>query len=289
MVVTQVMYDKICLITGANAGIGFETARGIAKSGGTVVLACRNRHRGESAVNEIRADSGNDKLYLMLCDLSSQADIRRMVAEFHSRFDRLHVLINNAAMYTPTRSLSADGLELQFASNYLSCFLLTHLLLDLLKTSAPARIVNLSTINHFDVSLDLDDLQSEQIYEPKVVHVRSKLAVILFTYELARRLQGTGVTANCLHPGVIATNLLGEVRNVPPEQRFTEVMGGDPLEAGARTPVFLATSAEVEGVSGKYFDDCKAVPSSSETYDEEKTISLWTISEKLTGMNPISG
>lgn len=277
------------MTTGANSGIGFATAHGLAAAGATVVLLCRDKNRGETAVDEIRADTGNDKLHLLLCDLSSQADIRRTVAEFRSRFDRLHVLINNAAIYTSTRSLSVDGIELQFASNYLSYFLLTRLLLDTLKTSAPARIINLSTINHFDVSLALDDLQSGQTYEPKEVHVRSKLAVILFTYELARRLRQTRVTANCLHPGVIATELLGEVRNVPPQKRFTKAMGGDPLEVGARTPVFLAISPDVERVSGKYFDDCKAVPSSDETYDEVKALRLWKISEKLTRLNAKSG
>ena len=275
------------MITGANAGIGFETARGLAEMGATVILVCRDRDRGEKAAAEIRATTENDNIHLLECDLSSQADIRRLVTEFDARFDHLHVLINNAAMYVPERALSVDGLEIQFATNYLSYFLLTRLLHDKLRSNTPARVINLSTVNHFDVSLDLDDLQSTLSYEPKVVHVRSKLAVILFTYELARRLGDSEVTANCLHPGVIATNLLGEVRNVPPDQRFTAAMGGDSVEAGARTPLFLATSPEVDGVSGRYFDNCRAVRSSDESYDKELAKRLWEISETLTGLEPL--
>jgi NAD(P)-dependent dehydrogenase (short-subunit alcohol dehydrogenase family) len=197
------MHNRICMITGANSGIGLATARELAKTGATLVLVCRDKNRGEAAIKDIRSDTRNDRLHLLLCDLSSQANIRGMVLEYKARFDRLHVLINNAAMYTPEPKLSEDGIELQFATNYLSYFLLTRLLLDTLKASSPARIINLSTVNHFDVSLDLDDLQSENKYRPKEVHVRSKLAVILFTYELARRLKGSNVTANCLHPGVM--------------------------------------------------------------------------------------
>lgn len=269
------------MITGANTGIGFETARGLADSGATVVLVCRNRARGEAAMNAIKA-TGNVDVQLLLCDLSSQVAIRLAVEEFCSRFDSLHVLINNAAMYTGEPVVTEDGVEMQFAVNYLAPFLLTNLLVDTLKASAPARIINVSTVNHFDVVLDLHDLQSERVYEAKIVHMRSKLAVILFTYELARRLQGSGVTANSLHPGVIATNLLGLVRNVPPDQATAEQMGVDALEVGARTPLFLAMSPEVDGISGKYFDDCKVVQSSDETYDEKKARRLWEISERLT-------
>lgn len=278
------MRGKVCLVTGANAGIGFATARGLAEAGATTVLVCRDLDRGNVAVDELRHDTGNDRIELLVCDLSSQRSIRGLVARFKDRFDRLDVLINNAAMYTPGREISADGIESQFATNYLSVFLLTNLLLDTLRASAPARIINLSTVNHFYVTLDLDDLESETSYGPKEVHMRSKLAVILFTYELARRLEGSGVTVNSLHPGVIATNLLGEVRDIPPEQRFTPVMGGDPLEVGARTPIYLATSPEVDGVTGKYFDDCRAIRSSDETYNMPKAECLWRISEELTGI-----
>lgn len=273
---------KQVLVTGGNAGIGLATCHGLADHGASVVLVCRDPARGEQAAAAIRRASGNDDVHLLCCDLSSLSEVRQLSAEVTAAYPGLDLLINNAAMYTGSRVVTVDGFEAQFATNYLSMFLLTRLLLDTLTANAPARIVNLSTVNHFDVSLDLDDLQSERSWSPKLTHIRSKLAVILFTYELARRIEGTGVTANCLHPGVIATNLLGQVRNVPPDRRVAEVMGGDPLAVGARTPLYLATSSEVEGVSGRYFDDCSAVRSSDETYDEQKAARLWEISESLT-------
>jgi NAD(P)-dependent dehydrogenase (short-subunit alcohol dehydrogenase family) len=223
----------------------------------------------------------------MLCDLASQSSIRRAAAEFKERFGHLHVLINNAAMYTDHYRITNDGIEIQFAVNYLGPFLLTNLLAETLVASAPARIINLSTANHFDVSLDLADLQSNANYEPKVVHMRSKLAVILFTYELARRLGTFDVTANTLHPGVIATNLLGQVRRVPVEKRTAEGMGDDvaSLSVGARTPVYLATSLDVAGVTGCYFDNCELVESSPESRDPEKARILWELSARLTGLS----
>jgi len=276
------MHNKVCLITGANAGIGFVTSRALAELGATVILLCRDAGRGENARRNITVETGNDQVHFLLCDLSSQVSIRRAAESFLTQFGSLHVLINNAAMYTENRSLTVDDIEWQFATNYLSCFLLTRLLLEVMKQSAPARIINLSTANHHDVSLDLNDLQSERSYDPKPVHMRSKLAVILFTYELARRLEGTGVTANCLHPGVIATNLLGQVRRIPADKRFTPEMGGDPLETGAKTPVYLASSPSVENVSGKYFEDCRSETSSPETYDRSLARRLWEISAGLT-------
>lgn len=275
---------RVCLVTGGNAGIGLATCRALAAAGAGVVLVCRNAERGRNAVAAIRRETDNPNVHLQVCDLASLAAVRQLAADVARRFPTLNVLINNAAMYTETRELTVDGLESQFATNYLAMFLLTRLMLGVLTENAPARIINLSTVNHFEVRLDLDDLQSSQSWEPKVVHMRSKLAVILFTYELARRIAGSNVTANCVHPGVIATNLLGQVRRVPRERRVPEVIGGDPLEVGADTPVYLATAREVDGVSGKYFEARRAVPSSDETYDEEKAARLWQISESLTGL-----
>lgn len=278
------MTETTCIITGGNAGIGYETARRLAMTGARVVLVCRNAERGEAAIDRLADESGNRELSLQVCDLGSQAAVRRAAEELGGRFKRLDVLINNAALYSPVRRLTADGIEMQFAANYLGHFLLTNLLLDTLKASAPSRIVNLTTINHFQVSLPLDDLQAERSFEPKVVHMRSKLALILFTYELARRLAGTGVTANCVHPGVIATNLLGDVRNVAPQDRITPAMGGRPPEEGGQAPFYLATAAELADVSGKYFDRCREAPSSDETRDREKARRLWAMSAKLTGL-----
>lgn len=277
------MHRHTILVTGANAGIGYVTASRLAAEGMTVVIACRDASKGNDARQKITRETGNADIHLLLCDLASQRAIRQAAADFLHRFDRLDVLINNAAMYSEKRELTEDGIEMQFAVNYLGCYLLTRLLLPMLIRSAPARIVNLSTVNHYSVSLDLGDLQSAHSYEPKAVHMRSKLAVILFTRELARRLHGSGVTANCLHPGVIATSLLGQVRGVPPEARFTEAMGGDPLENGATTPVYLAISPDVAKISGEYFENRRVVESSPETYDEDLAEHLWKISESLAG------
>ncbi len=188
---------QVCLVTGANAGIGFVTAQGLAEHGAAVVLLCRDRGRGEAALARIKQATDNRKLHLLVCDLASQRQIRRAAEQFKALHQRLDVLINNAAIYCRQRTQTEDGLETQFAVNYLSYFLLTHLLLDLLRASAPSRVVNLTTINHHYVSLRLDDLQSERDYEPKTVHMRSKLAVILFTFELARfaRQRGSRPTA----------------------------------------------------------------------------------------------
>ncbi len=203
------MSAKTCLVTGANSGIGFATALGLAETGATVVLVCRNRDRGKAAVAEIAASTGNENLHLMICDLSSQDSIRRLAEKVRTKFSSLDVLINNAAIYAPTRVEIVDGIELQFATNYLGTFLLTNLLLDQLNASDASRIINITTANHLFATLELEDLQSKLNYEPKRVHIQSKLAIVFFTFELAARLAEVNTTVNCLCPGVTATNLLG--------------------------------------------------------------------------------
>jgi len=277
------MSNKICLVTGANSGIGFATALGLAETGATVILVCRNRNRGETAVAEIAARTGNDNMHLMICDLSSQDSIRGLADKVQAKFSTLDVLINNAAIFAPTRVESVDGIELQFATNYLSTFLLTNLLLDQLNAGEASRIINISTANHFDATLELDDLQSKLNYEPKRVHVQSKLAIVLFTFVLAARLTEVNTTVNCLCPGVTATNLLGQFRNIPVEYRFSPQMGGAPPEEGARTPLYLALSSDVGSISGQYFENCEAVASSPESHDKDKAIALWRASEMLVG------
>lgn len=279
------MTGKTCLVTGANAGIGKATALGLAQMGANVVLVCRDPGRGQATLNQIQRQSGSDHVSLLLADLSSQASIRQLAAEFKSNHPSLHVLINNAAVIPPKRTLTADGFETQFAVNHLAYFLLTHLLLDRLKSSAPARIVNVSSQAHRrGVSLDFADLQSTCSYYRSRVYARTKLANVVFTYELARRLEGTRVTANCLHPGIIATNLLGAYIGMPRALRFfTNLLGGS-TEQGARTSLYLATSPEVEDISGRYFVDQKAVPSSTESYDEQTAERLWQVSAELTGL-----
>jgi NAD(P)-dependent dehydrogenase (short-subunit alcohol dehydrogenase family) len=277
------MQGKICLVTGANSGIGKATALGLAQLGATVVMVCRHRAKGEAAQNEIRAKSGNNAVDLLLADLSSQQSIRQLVEVFKQRYSQLHVLINNAGVFNMTRHETVDGLEMTFAVNQLAPFLLTNLLLDVLKASAPARIVNVSSAAHEAGYIKLHDLQSEKHYRPMRTYGQSKLALVLFSYELARRLEGTRVTVNCLHPGFVVTNI-GQ-GNIPPLARtairsILSLFGVSP-EEGARTSIYLASSPNVEDVTGKYF--VKSIPkrSVSISYDESLQSQLWEESAKL--------
>jgi len=282
------MNGKTCIVTGANAGIGKATALGLAKMGAKVVMVCRSRERGEVALAEITRESGNDSVSLLLADLSSQTAIRNLAADFTATSPSLHVLINNAGMIPKRRTVTEDGLETQFAVNHLAYFLLTNLLLDKLKASAPARIINVSSKVHERASIDFDNLQSERSYRPTHVYAWTKLANVLFTYELARRLEGTGVTANCLHPGVVRTgfgkNNSGYAKLI--FQTFQVVARPWILspEKGAATSIYLASSPEVEGVTGKYFVDCRETPSSPASYDEDSQRRLWEVSEEMCGL-----
>lgn len=278
------MNGKICMITGANRGIGWATARELAARGATVVMVCRDRERGDAARREIQQHTGNDEIIVLLADLSSQASIRALVAEFRERFPALHVLVNSAAILPGERRLTEDGIESQLAVNHLSYFYLTNLLLDVLQASVPARIVNIAAAVHDKATFDFNDLQSEKSYDFREVYKKTKLYNILFTYELARRLDGTGVTVNCLDPGVIATRLLGEYRGIPVEEYFTEAMGGAPLEEGAVMPVRLATEPEFEHVTGQYFEDGVVARSSDISRDRDVALRLWQASARLTGL-----
>ena len=281
----QTMQGKICLITGATSGIGKATALGLAKLGATVVLVSRDRARGEQAQSEIQAQSGNPHIDLLLADLSSQQSIRQLADDFKQRYSQLHVLINNAGVFQLRKRLTVDGLDMVFAVNQLAPFLLTNLLLDVIKASAPSRIVNVSSGSHEANYLKLDDLQSEKHYRPMRAYGQSKLALVLFTYELARRLEGTGVTANCLHPGFVATNIAQ--RDLPPIARILAkpvFLFGISPEEGAKTSLYLASSPEVEGVTGKYF--VKSVPRQSAplTHDVSLQHKLWQVCEVMTGL-----
>lgn len=270
------MKDKICIVTGANAGIGKATAQGLADLGASVVMVCRSRERGERAREEITAETGNAAVELLIADLAVQQQIRDLVQEFKARFSELHVLINNAGVITKKRSVTEDGLETQFAVNHLAGFLLTNLLLDTLKATGPARIINVSSSTHFSGEIDFDDPQAERAYDPIRVYANTKLANVLFTYELARRLDGTDVTANCLTPGVVSTKMLDEYMGT------SNAPGASP-EEGAETPIYLACSDDVTGVSGKYFKDCRPVRSAKASYDSELAKKLWEVSARLTG------
>jgi len=274
------MTGKVCIVTGASAGIGKETVIGLARLGATIIMLCRDRDRGEAARREIKPKkSGNEKIELMICDLGSQNSIRQFASEFKHRHDRLDVLINNAGVLLRERSLTEDGIETTFAINHLGYFLLTNLLLDLLKQSAPSRIVNVASAAHKYGKLNIAAWVTGDDYSAFGAYANSKLANVLFTYELARRLEGTNVTANCLHPGAVGTNLF---RGLPKLLRAAIALVTIGPERGARTSIYLASSPEVEGVSGKYFARRQPESSSPASYDEQAARRLWEVSEELT-------
>src|SRR3989454_5772209 len=270
--------DRVFLVTGANSGIGKATALGLARLGGTVVMACRSATRGEAARQDVVRDSGNSRVYLEIVDLASEDSTRSFAEEFHRRHPRLDVLINNAGVYTSHRDVTPDGLERQFEVNYLSGFLLTHLLLVLLKKSAPSRIVNVSSSAHMGGTIRFDDLQGEHRYGGVRAYNQSKIAQIFFTPELARRLPSTPVTVNACHPGVIRTNLgMGGSSVVV---RFVKMFLKSP-EKGAETPIYLATSPEVEGISGKYFVRNQVLAPSARAQDPAVARRLFEVSMEL--------
>ncbi len=280
---TTEMHGKVCLVTGANSGIGKSTALALARKGATVVMVCRSRDRGEAARADITTQSGNESVDLLIADLSSQRAIRQVAEEFCRRYERLDALVNNAGTILGTRRVTEDGLEATFALNHLAYFLLTNLLLDLLKASAPSRIVNVSSKAHeLGATINFDDLQSESRYDCMRAYNVSKLANVLFTYELARRLEGTGVTANCVHPGNVATNFNKEA--VPWLRLAWTLMRPVLLspERGSETVVHLASSPEPEGMTGKYFIKKSPVPSSVESYSLDAARRLWEVSADLT-------
>jgi len=282
------------MVTGASSGIGKEIALGLAKLGATVVLVCRDAGRGQAALEEIQSASGNSSLDLLLADLSSQTQIHKLVEEFKHKYRVLHVLVNNAGVITQRRCLSEDGIEMMFAVNYLACFMLSNLLLDALKEGAPSRIVNITSSVHRAVRLDFTNLQGEKLFNKDLIYAQTKLAAIIFTYELARRLENTGVTVTCACPGATATRVWER------SSRFMDTLFKtfmkEPAE-GARIPLFLAASPEVEGVSCKYYQTRQHLKrsrvnpansmakSSPETYDRDIANRLWQISEKLTGLS----
>ncbi|MFW9954458.1 MAG: SDR family oxidoreductase [Candidatus Thorarchaeota archaeon] len=281
------MKDRICLITGASSGIGKATALELAKMNAQVVIVARNKDRGKAVVSEIIAASGNSNVDLIVADLSSQKDIRQLVQEFKSKYNQLHVLVNNAGTYSTVRSITEDGLETTFAVNYLAPFLLTNLLLDVLKANAPSRVVNVAGAYHRKATMNFDDLMSEQDYSGTKANNMAKLGLVLFTYELARKLKGTGVTSNCLHPGAIATGLIEKDPNYPRSSlmiyRLFSRFFSKP-EKGAETPVYLASSDEVADITGKYFEKMKETKSSPDSYDESAALRLWNISLNLAGL-----
>ena len=278
------MHGKVCIVTGAASGIGAVTAQALAQQGAAVILVDRNSEKGAITVNQIKQQTGNPAVEFMWADLSAQKEIRQLVQQFKSRYQRLDVLVNNAGAIFRQRQETVDGIEMTFALNYLGYFLLTNLLLDTIKASAPARIINVSSRSHARAQINFDDLQSRSSYRGLQAYAQSKLAIVLFTYELARRLEGTGVTVNALHPGVVATNFATNNRGVVGlSMRLFRLAFISP-EQGAQTSIYLATSPEVEGVTGKYFVKQQAVPSSPASYDTATASRLWQVSAEMTGL-----
>ena len=272
---------KVCLVTGSTSGIGKVTARELARKGATVVLVSRTRAKGEETQVEIKQATGNPHVELLVADLSLLTDVRRLATEFHYTSSYLHLLVNNAGCAYPTRTLTSEGLEATLMVNYLAPFLLTELLLNTLKASAPARIVNVSSAQHANAHIEFDNLQGEKKYGNLSSYNQAKLALLLWTYELAHRLEGTGVTVNALHPGITATNFPSGMTGVLAwGMRLSTPLLLTP-EKGAQTTLYLATSPEVEGVTGKYFVKSRETKSSSRSYDQAVGSRLWEVTEQL--------
>jgi NAD(P)-dependent dehydrogenase (short-subunit alcohol dehydrogenase family) len=272
-------------VTGANSGIGKETALGLARMGARVVLVCRNQQKGQRALSDIQRDTGSTQLELLVADMSSFDSVRALAEEVAQRCPRLDVLINNAGAAVPSRRLSADGVEMTIAGNHLGGALLTMRLLDLLKASAPSRIVNVSSEAHRSARLDLNDLQYERRrYNPLAAYGQSKLVMNAFTFELARRLAGARVTANCLHPGVVATNIVPADAPLPFKIMFTLMKPFllNPTK-GAEVSLYLASSPDVANVSGKYFVKSKPVDASPLSRDPQVMAAVWQWTEKMIG------
>ena len=279
------MTGKVCLITGGNSGIGKATALALARLDATVVIVSRDKDKGEATLLEIRTRSGNKDVDSMVADLSSQDSVRELAHDFRGRYKRLDVLVNNAGIFLPKRVQTVDGLEATFATNHLGHFLLTNLLLDLLKKSAPSRIINLTSSAHRGTEMNFEDLQGEKKYSGYHAYSQSKLANVLYTYQLAKMLNGTGVTVNCLHPGVVRTGFGKDQGGL----MSILVRIGSPFmmspERSAKAAVYLATSPKLEGVSGKHFSKGREEKSSNESYDTSSAEKLWNVSARLTKLD----
>ncbi len=276
------MRDKVCLVTGGSSGIGRATAEALAVRGATVVTVSRGSGSGDEVAAELRKKTGGD-VHFMPADLSSMGETRALAARFKERFKRLDVLVNNAGVFMAKRRETADGFEKTFALNHLAPFLLTHLLLPPLLSASPSRIVVVSSEAERMGKMHFDDLMLHR-YGGWKAYGQSKLANLLFTYELARRLEGTGVTVNALHPGFVGTNFgtnNGSFGRLA--MRVLKPFTRSP-EKGAETAVWLATSLDIEGVTGKYFKDKETLTSADVSYDEGAQRRLWEESARLVGL-----
>lgn len=284
----DIMRAKTCLITGGTSGIGKATAQGLAEKGADVLLVARDKGKAERAVAEIKKETSNPQVDYLLADLSIQSNIHHLANEYLVKRSHLDVLINNAGGFFLRRKLNQDGIEMTFALNHLSYYLLTLLLLEKIKSSAvsrgEARIINVSSNGHYGKKMEFDNLQGERRYGPMEAYGRSKLANLYFTFELARRLDGSGVTANAVHPGWVATNIGRDngwlIRMLMPLIQYN---GLTPQE-GARTNIFLARSEQAKGMSGKYFYKSKPGNYDPVADDADLAARLWKVSANMTGI-----
>jgi NAD(P)-dependent dehydrogenase (short-subunit alcohol dehydrogenase family) len=283
----KVCTGQVCIVTGANSGIGYHTAKGLAERGATVVMVVRNMDKGETAMEEIKQVTGASSVYLMHCDVSDMASVDRFTNAFKERFMCLNVLINNAGAAFSKRQETEAGLEKTIATNYLGMFRLTNNLLAMLRETEPSRIINISSGMHKTGKIDFDDIMMEKKYASMKQYANSKLIVTTFTYALARRLVGTDVTANVVEPGFVATNLGRNMGGLRDRIAFTIVR---PIqisaEKGAETSIWAATASEIEGLSGKTFAKRKETESAEITYDEEIQDRLWDWTLKTLGGHP---
>jgi NAD(P)-dependent dehydrogenase (short-subunit alcohol dehydrogenase family) len=291
------MHGTVCVVTGANSGIGKATATELARLGARVVMVCRNRERGRDAQAEIQATaetahpSSEDTVDLKIADLAVQEEVYHLGETIRADYDRLDVLVNNAGVFNDSREETVDGVEATFAINHLAPFLLTHLVLPRLKGTAgragESRVITVSSEAHRGASIDFDDLNAEEAYNSLQAYAQSKLANILFTHELARRMQGEGVLANAVHPGVVNTNIWRGSGWISWVARLFSWLYKQP-EEGARSVVYLAASPEVEGVTGQYFNETEIVNPSPKAYDEKVEARLWAKSREMTGLADVT-
>lgn len=282
------MKGKNCIVTGGNTGIGFETALALARAGANVIIVCRNREKGEAAIGSIRERTSSGSVGYVLADLSSQSSIRQAAKEILEEFPAIDVLVNNAGAWFSGLELTEDGVERQFAINHLAYFLLTRELLGALRKSADGRIICVGSDSHFNGKLHFDDLSLRNNYHGLRAYAQSKLANVMFTYELDRRLKSHGidnVSVNCVQPGLVRTDI-GLKHTISFHALAWKIrrMGGVTPEKGAETSVYLATSPDVRGKSGKYWDKCRPKPSSERSLNEEDARKLWEASEALCGI-----
>lgn len=275
------MHSKTVLITGATDGIGKQAAKELASMGAKVVIVGRNEEKCIQSIEEVSNFSGNSNVNYLLADLSSMGEVKNLAEEFRSKYDRLDVLINNAGAAFLNRQVTVDGFEKTFATNHLAYFLLTALLLDMLKASSPSRVISVSSNSHYNGKIRFDDPNLNRFYFVMRAYSQSKLANVLFTYALAKRLEGSGVTANCLHPGLVRTGIFRKVKGVKGLIEKILLRRAITVEEGAETLVYLASSEDVAFESGNFYYKKKVRTSSASSYDIDTQERLWEMSEEM--------